>query len=237
MTSASIKNRANRRRTAIVKLIINFDVPFGKRNQQYKIVWNNFKYHHDYNAGIQYYHYETESDFKVLGNTILSYSAFWWTPSAPYGYNNYGCSIYEGETINGKWVREDWGIKWIFTLTKRRRTFPLTILLTVSILSCPFITARLIGIPFPSRCSLGTLVSVGRHCVLPTFLRRLVHDWFVFCSSWDMKMHLQRNGNRVFTLIELLVVIAIIGILASLLLTASWGAPKPLPSGLTAPTT
>ena len=91
-----------------VKMEIEFDVPLGKRNQQYEIVWHGYKYYLNYSDGTEHYHYSDVRKYPVYGNRTLSYSDFWWDSLAPQRYNNYGCSIYEGKTVNGEWVRGRW---------------------------------------------------------------------------------------------------------------------------------
>ena len=101
------KNYGDFSTAGTVELIVEFDVPYVKRNQQYEIVWNGYKLHRDYNdEGREIYHYDGVSQFPIYGNTRLSYDQFWWDPNI--SWNNYGLSIYEGETVNGKWVRGKW---------------------------------------------------------------------------------------------------------------------------------
>ena len=88
-----------------VKLEIEFDVPFGKRNQQYEIVWTGLMYFLDYSTGDSWTYSGSKIDTGVYGNSTLTYRGFWWDSLAPYGYNNYGCSIYEWDSSTG---RGDW---------------------------------------------------------------------------------------------------------------------------------
>ena len=88
-----------------VKLEIEFDVPFGKRNQQYEIVWTGLMYFLDYSTGDDWTYSGQDSKTGVYGNSTLTYDDFYWDASAPYGYNNYGCSIYEWDSSTG---RGDW---------------------------------------------------------------------------------------------------------------------------------
>ena len=88
-----------------VKLEIEFDVPASKRNQQYEVVWSGLKIFFDPLTYRTWYSDAQVSDKGIYGNRTISYSDFWWDASAPYGDNNYGCSIFEGEYVNGKWVR------------------------------------------------------------------------------------------------------------------------------------
>ena len=88
-----------------VKLEIEFDVPSSKRNQQYEIVWHGLKAFFDPRTYRTWYSYDDVSDIGIYGNRTISYFDFHWDSSASYNYNGYGCSIYEGENVNGKWVR------------------------------------------------------------------------------------------------------------------------------------
>lgn len=91
-----------------VKLEIEFDVPYSKRNQRYEVVWHGYKHFFDYSTGTDHFHYNDYHDYGVYGNRTIAYHSFYWDASAPQRYNNYGCSIYEGKYVNGKWVRGRW---------------------------------------------------------------------------------------------------------------------------------
>ena len=88
-----------------VKLEIEFDVPRSKRNQQYEVVWSDLKIFFDPLTYRTWYSDAQVSDKGIYGNRTLTFDRFWWDSLAPYNYNNYGCSIFEGEYVNGKWVR------------------------------------------------------------------------------------------------------------------------------------
>ncbi len=88
-----------------VKLEIEFDVPSSKQNQQYEVVWHGLKGFFDPLTYRTWYSYDDVSHTGIYGNRTISYSRFWWDSLAPYGYNNYGCSIYEWDSSTG---RGDW---------------------------------------------------------------------------------------------------------------------------------
>ncbi len=91
-------------------LYVDFDVPSGKSNQCYEVVWHGLKRFYDRSndryvltsANI------SRRGFSGGGTLYFSYDKFWWDPDNP--WNNYGVSIYEGhydwsKGSGAEWVR------------------------------------------------------------------------------------------------------------------------------------
>ena len=88
------------------------DIQFkGKSGKRYEVVWHGLKrlFVWDDEKGFTYvFTREDVSDYPFYGGNeqTLTYDNFYWDSTIPWDWwYSYGCSIYEGKIVNGKWVR------------------------------------------------------------------------------------------------------------------------------------
>lgn len=100
-----------------VEMIVDFDVPSGKSNQLYEIVWRGLKRVWDWDLFRYVETYENDPVEGLLGSSIseLKYTQFWWPEGITEdSYESYGVELYEGhwkndeETGERTRVRDRW---------------------------------------------------------------------------------------------------------------------------------
>ncbi len=91
---------------------VGMDIQFkGESGKKYEVVWHGLKrlFIWDWRRGPRYvFTREDVSDYWYPGGfeETLTYDNFYWDHTIPWDWwYGYGCSIYEGKTVNGKWVR------------------------------------------------------------------------------------------------------------------------------------
>ena len=142
-----------------VKMEVDFDVPYAKRNQQYEVVWTGLMFFFDYNTGDSWTYSGSDSVTGVYGTVLSPIPVFTGTRLLLTV-----TTITVALSMNGiqeraaaiRWLR------WIFTLINRRRTFLSTIALPFSIMSCPLITAQWTGNRNQLRCCIDIVKAIGK---------------------------------------------------------------------------
>ena len=88
------------------------DIQFkGESGEKYEVVWHGLKRLYIWD-GKRFRYVITRDDvsdypYWVCSEVTLTYENFWWDHTIPWDWwYGYGCSIYEGSTVKGEWVRE-----------------------------------------------------------------------------------------------------------------------------------
>ena len=86
------------------------DIQFkGKSGKKYEVEWHGLKELFVFEDGwfgwVLTYDSVSDPGYSGGSEVTLTYEDFWWNQDS---YGNYGCSIYEGDFEDGKWVSGDW---------------------------------------------------------------------------------------------------------------------------------